>query len=193
MPNAVLLAGPDGAGKTTAAPRLLKGELQVSRFVNADAIAQGLSAYSAEAVSIQAGRLMLRRLKEVAAQGADFAFETTLASRGFAPWIRDLTSGGYVFRLLFLWLPSPERCVQRVVDRACQGGDFVPAETVRRRYGSGLRNFFSLYRPLADSWRFYDSTAEPRLAAEGSAGGVTVHDSALWLTLESKYSHGRQA
>lgn len=116
-PNLVVLAGPNGAGKSTAAPMLLRGTLGVTEFVNADVIAQGLSAFAPDRVALSAGRIMLRRLQELARQGVSFAFETTLASRSFAPWIRELAQTGYQFHLVFLWLPSADFAVQRVADR----------------------------------------------------------------------------
>jgi predicted ABC-type ATPase len=66
-PHVILLAGPNGAGKTTTAQAILSGALGVSEFVNADAIARGLSAFRPEDVAMQAGRVMLRRLRELAA------------------------------------------------------------------------------------------------------------------------------
>ena len=87
-PSIVVLAGPNGAGKTTAAPFLLRDTLAVLEFVNADQIAQGLSAFDPDTVAVTAGRLMLARLDDLARQHASFAFETTLASRSFAPWLR---------------------------------------------------------------------------------------------------------
>ena len=83
----------------------------------------------------------------------DFAFETTLASRTFAPWIAELRSSGYAFTLLCVWLHNPELSVARVAARVSAGGHHVPSDVVRRRYYGGLRNFFSLYQPLADLWR----------------------------------------
>jgi len=82
VPELVVLAGPNGAGKSTAAPRLLGERLRIAEFVNADVIAAGLSGFAPERVAIEAGRIMLRRLEGLAQAGADFAFETTLASRG---------------------------------------------------------------------------------------------------------------
>ena len=84
-PSIIVIGGPNGAGKSTTAPALLKGVLGVTEFVNADAIAQGLSAFEPEKVALTAGKIMLTRLKELAAQRQNFAFETTLASRTFAP------------------------------------------------------------------------------------------------------------
>lgn len=79
VPSVVMLAGPNGAGKTSTAPLLLRDELRVAEFVNADVIARGLSAFSADATAVEAGRIMLRRLDDLAKSGVDFAFETTLS------------------------------------------------------------------------------------------------------------------
>jgi predicted ABC-type ATPase len=136
-PNVVLIAGPKGSGKSTAAPALLTGTLGVTEFVNADVIAQGLSAFNPEGAAIAAGRIMLARLKELAASRQSFAFETTLASRTFAPWIADLVAGGYEFHLMFLWLPSADLAVDRVALRVRAGGHHVAEDVVRRRYAYG--------------------------------------------------------
>src|ERR1051325_2348674 len=113
-PNVVLIGGPNGAGKSTAAPEILHGVLKVTEFVNADVIARGLSAFAPESVALKAGKLMLLRLRELAEQRRDFGFETTLASRSFAPWVAELKKYGYKFHLFFLWLPNPEASVARV-------------------------------------------------------------------------------
>ena len=117
----VVLAGPNGSGKSTAAPRLLRGVLRVEEFVNADIIARGLSAFAPEKVAMAAGRLMLSRLRQLASQGVSFAFETTLASRTFAPWLEELIAQGYRVHLVFLWLPDPEAAIARVAERVSNG------------------------------------------------------------------------
>src|SRR5580658_714836 len=132
-PKVVLLAGPNGVGKSTSAEKLLLGTLKVQEFVNADTIAKGLSAFAPNRVALEAGRIMLARLKELAAQKADFAFETTLATRSYAPWLRKLKAAGYEIHLLFLWLPNADTAVARVADRVRFGGHGVPEATVRRR------------------------------------------------------------
>lgn len=189
-PHLILIAGPNGAGKSTAAPMLLRDFLGVVEFVNADAIALGLSSFQPETVAIHAGRIMLKRLHELAGRRADFAFESTLASRGFAPWISELKqNSGYSFYLIYLWLPSPEMAVARVRERIRAGGHSVSDHVVRRRYAGGLRNFFALYRSLADGWTFYDNSAlsGPRLIAKGE-GSVSreVHDPEIWAKLSKE-------
>ena len=141
-PNIIIVAGPNGAGKTTAAADILVGALAVHEFVNADIIAKGLSSFQPETVAFDAGRIMLQRLHHLTDQRADVAFETTLASRTFASWIKTLTPSGYQFRLLFFWLPSADMAVERVHERVREGGHHVPEDVIRRRYGAGLKNFF---------------------------------------------------
>src|SRR2546428_12586241 len=110
-PSVVVISGPNGAGKSTVAPRVLQGTLAITEFVNADVIARGLSAFNPEGAAVAAGRIMLERLRELAAQRASFAFETTLASRSFAPWIKTLIETGYEFHLVYVWIASPDLSV----------------------------------------------------------------------------------
>jgi|APGre2960657505_1045072.scaffolds.fasta_scaffold00504_5 predicted ABC-type ATPase len=181
-PSVVILAGPNGAGESTAAPALLQGALAVSEFVNADVIARGLSPRDPDLAAIAAGRVMLSRLRELAAQRTNFAFETTLASRSFAPWLHDLSASGYSVHFFFLWLPSADFAVQRVADRVRAGGHDVPEPTVRRRYRTGLRNFFELYEPTASTWRLYDGSGpEPKLIADRLVSQpISVYDQVIW-------------
>jgi predicted ABC-type ATPase len=189
MPDLFVLAGPNGAGKSTAAPHLIGRRLGITEFVNADVIAAGLSAFSPETVAVTAGRLMLNRLHELAKEGKDFAFETTLASRSFAPWIAGLRrDSDYRIHLCYLWLPDPALAIERVETRILAGGHSVRSADVRRRYERGLKNFFSLYLPIADSWEIHDNTAPPaRLIAAREVGGeVRYGDRILWEVIQGR-------
>ena len=172
-PWVVVLGGPNGAGKSTAAPTILRDVLAMTEFVNADVIAAGLSGLDPDRAAVTAGRVMLARLRELADQRAAFAFETTLASRSFAPWIERLRTTGYHFHQIFLWLPSSEAAIARVRQRVALGGHSVPEDTIRRRYARGLSNLFGLYLPLADSWALYDGSGSggPRLVARAVRSG----------------------
>lgn len=85
-PHVIIIGGPNGAGKSTTAPVLLKGTLGVTEFVNADTLAQGLSAFQPESVAFHAGRIMLERIHFLAKGRVDFAFETTLANKNKLIW-----------------------------------------------------------------------------------------------------------
>ncbi|HUY32741.1 MAG TPA: AAA family ATPase [Pirellulales bacterium] len=191
-PQVIVLAGPNGAGKSTSAPALLRGTLGVTEFVNADVIARGLSGFAPDGVAFEAGGIMLKRLRDLASARTDFAFETTLAARSLAPWIAGLCGNGYVFRLVYFWLPSPDLAVARVASRVAHGGHDVPEATVRRRYFAGLRNFLQLYRPLATSWLCFDNSngRNPYLVAAGRGTiETTVLDDASWRTILEMAGH----
>jgi len=184
-PNLIVLAGPNGAGKTTASRDLLEETLHVYDFVNADEIAKNLAGDAPETVSIQAGRLMLLRLRKLTAQRKNVAFESTLSSRSFAPWIKEIKATGYTFSLFYFWLPSPEMAIDRVRKRKRLGGHSVPDDDIRRRYHRGVNNFFELYRPLATKWRFYDNTErKPLIVASGEP--EIVRDAALWAKIKER-------
>lgn len=193
-PAIVVVAGPNGAGKTTAAPYLLRDALGVREYVNADPIAAGLSAFAPESVATAAGRVMLARIDELARQRISFGFETTLASRSFAPWLRLRLADGYAAHLVFLWLASPELALARVARRVELGGHSVPDEVVRRRYAAGLRIFFELYRPLMSTWQVYDNSdlRGPRLIARGQGDATVVSQADLWANIVQQWveAHG---
>jgi predicted ABC-type ATPase len=163
-PRVVVIAGANGAGKSTVAPFLLQEILEIETFVNVDVIAKGLSAFVPEKVAIQAEKIMLEQLHRLAGQRESFAFETTLASRTFATFLRNLKQDGYRVSLFFLWLESPELAMSRVAQRVLAGGHAIPEADIRRRYEMGFNNFLQLYKPLADDWSIWNtSTVSPTL------------------------------
>jgi predicted ABC-type ATPase len=191
QPSVIVIAGPNGAGKTTASAGVIHQTLGIAEFVNADVIAKGLSGFAPESAALQAGRIMLDRLGELAEARASFAFETTLASRSFAPWLRKLKGDGYSFHLFFFWLPSADMAIARVSQRVRLGGHFVDDDTIRRRYERGIQNFFRLYRPIATSWRFYDNSQQPvsrgLVARGGGRMDWVVERPTLWQRLRGQY------
>ena len=158
MPNVIVIAGPNGAGKSTLAPALLRDTFGILEYVNADTIAEGLSAFAPEDASFDAGRVMLGRLHDLASEGRDFAFETTLASRFYAVWLKELKEKGYRVSLIFLWLDNVDLAVERVRERVRVGGHDIPEETIRRRYDRGLKNLFELYIQLVNAWSVRDTS-----------------------------------
>lgn len=164
----VIIAGPNGSGKTTFAREFLPNEGQVVEFVNADLIAAGLSPFAPDSALIQAGRLLLARIDALAASGRSFAFESTLSGKGYIERIRRWKSDGYFVSLFYLKLASPEIAVARVEQRVRQGGHWVEPDVVRRRFESGWRHFLEDYRPMADVWSVYDNTDELTLMERGA-------------------------
>lgn len=160
-PTLYIIAGCNGAGKTTASYSVLPDLLECREFVNADEIARGLSPFNPESVAIEAGRLMIHRIESLVGQRKTFAIETTLATRSYAALVHKVHDRGYNVVLLFFWLPSPEIAVKRVAKRVSEGGHNIPSETIYRRYWLGLQNFFDIFIEIVDSWSFYDNLNTP--------------------------------
>ena len=166
--NLYIIAGCNGAGKTTASFTVLPEMLDCREFVNADEIAAGLSPFNPEGVAIEAGRLMITRILHLLKEGETFAFETTLATRSYVKLIQQAQKRGYFVTLLFFSLSSPEQACKRVAKRVSEGGHNIPTDVIYRRYENGLSNLFNLYMPVCDYWTLYDNSTCP---AEKTAFG----------------------
>jgi predicted ABC-type ATPase len=190
VPQIYLIGGPNGAGKTTSVKTLLPGLLECHEFVNADAISTALSPFTPEETAISAGRLMLERIHSLAEQKKDFAFETTLASRTFVPFLRQCKQLDYQINLIFFWLQSPRMAIARVTDRVRKGGQHIPDDIVLRRYSRSMHNFLNLYTNLADDWTLYDNSFdEPILIAKKKMNGnISILDKSIWKQFTG-YAH----
>jgi predicted ABC-type ATPase len=149
MPDAVLIAGANGAGKTTFARELVPTLYPVAEFLNVDEV----QAQQAEfAHPIAAGRETLRRLAAKEAAIESFVIETTLASTMYARRVALWRASGYHVTLHFIELPSVDFAIQRVAMRVASGGHSVPAADIRRRFRRGIELFQAVYKPIVDQW-----------------------------------------
>ncbi len=162
----LIIAGPNGAGKSTFAREFLPRDAECPAFINADLIAAGLSPFQPEAAAIKAGKLMLETMAEYVDRGISFAFETTLAGRGYIRMIRDWRSQKYSVKLFFLALPDPAEAIARISARVAQGGHYVPDDVVHRRFAAGLHNFKTIYRHEVNYWRWYDNSGDVPIVIE---------------------------
>jgi len=175
MPNLYIIAGCNGAGKTTASYTVLPEMLECNEFINADEIAKGLSPFNPEKAAIESGRIMLNKINRLISQKQDFAFETTLATRSYIKTIQKAKSLGYDITLVFFWLDSVELAIKRVKIRVEEGGHNIPTNVIKRRYFAGLQNLFQLYIKEASYWMIFNNSALPsELIAEGY-GNEEIH------------------
>jgi predicted ABC-type ATPase len=190
MPRVVVIGGINGAGKTTTSLELLRSVLNIPVFTNADAIARGLNSLNPEAEAFRAGRIMLEWMNDLAAEGRDFAFETTLAARTYVSWLRKLKERGYTVHLYYYWLRTAEVAIGRVALRVQSGGHHIPTEDVRRRYSRSVKNFIELYRPIADDWEVFDNTyGDRKLIATGNLTEELYETDSIWEEFKRSASH----
>jgi len=158
LPKLYIIAGCNGAGKTTASFTILPEILGCKEFINADEIAKGLSPFQPESVAVQAGRIMLARMDELLQKGETFAFETTLATKSYKQKIEWAQANDYEVTLLFFWLDSPNIAKKRVAQRVAEGGHNIPLETIERRYYNGIANLFTIYIDMVDICYIFDNS-----------------------------------
>lgn len=158
MKKIIIIAGPNGAGKTTFASEFLPREACCPIFVNADLIAAGVAPFEPERAAFRAGRLMVEEIRNHVRKREGFAFETTLSGRSYAKLIPGWQASGYVIKLFFLRLTTPDLAIARVQQRVREGGHHICAPIIRRRFVAGLRNFEYLYKPVVDEWALYDNS-----------------------------------
>jgi predicted ABC-type ATPase len=185
MPNLYIIAGCNGAGKTTASYTVLPEILACREFVNADNIAAGISPFNPESVAIEAGRIMLKRIGELLDEGADFALETTLATKIYVSFVKRAQLQGYEITLLYFWLSSPQMAYDRVATRVSKGGHNIPQDVIERRFYGGIKNLLNLYIPICDNWRVFDNRKlVSELVAKGSTHLVkTIINDDIWKVI----------
>jgi predicted ABC-type ATPase len=186
MPRCLIIAGPNGAGKTTFALEYLLGEAGITRFLNADMIASGLSPFAPEDKSAMAGRLFLEEVEAAIQAKDDFAFETTLSGRGYLKLIDRLREEGWLVELHYIALPSADFSKSRVAERVRHGGHNIPASDISRRFPRSLRNLLNDYRMRVDRCLCYmggEGMARPVFRQKGSE--CVVYDDALFETIKA--------
>jgi predicted ABC-type ATPase len=174
--NLYIVAGCNGAGKTTASFTILPEMLFCKEFVNADEIAKGLSPFQPETVAFEAGRIMLHRINDLLRNNESFAFETTLATRIYKNKIEQAKLNGYTVTLLFFWLQTVELAIERVKSRVLEGGHNIENEIIERRYYKGIEYLFDIYLPLVDGAMIFDNSLgmHELIAYKTMDGEVTI-------------------
>lgn len=185
--NLYIIAGCNGAGKTTASFTILPEILDCKEFVNADEIAKGLSPFQPEKVAFEAGRIMLNRIDELFKNQENFAFETTLATKTYKQKIKFAKENNYNTTLLFFWLRNSDLAKERVKTRVKEGGHNIPSDVIERRYINGIKNLFHIYLEIVDQVLIFDnSEGKPILIAEKNFGEeIVIHNLEKFNDLKS--------
>jgi len=110
-PTLYIIAGCNGAGKTTFATEFLPHSVHCLRFLNPDEIARGLSPLDPPAANVKAARILLQEIHVAIRRRETFAMETTLSGRTYIHLLKNARANGYEIELHYLWLASPRQAI----------------------------------------------------------------------------------
>jgi predicted ABC-type ATPase len=186
--NLIVVAGPNGSGKTTFVRDYLEQDPRA--FLSADDLAAKISPDRPEAARIEAGREFSRQLRARIEAGKSFAIESTLAGLTLQRVIQEAKEEGYWISIVFIFLESSQACVKRVRERVQKGGHDVPEADIRRRFVRSKRNFWQTYRGQSDVWfLFYNASDVFQQVAFGEAMAYEVTDAELFALFMKDLSH----
>jgi predicted ABC-type ATPase len=170
MPELFIIAGCNGAGKTTAAYNLLPEVFETTEFINADEIARGINKDNVEEAAIAAARIMLNRIDFLIENKQSFAFETTLSGLTYIRIIEKAKGKGFDVTLFFVYLESAEMAIERVALRVEKGGHHIPKDVIERRYLKGLKNFPKYASRVNDWYLLNNSGRDYQIIAKFTEG-----------------------
>lgn len=169
MKELIILGGANGSGKTTFSKQILAET--GFKFLNADEIEKELGVSK-----FQAGKEFFKRLDEFVTTEKSFVLESTLSGNYLIKAIEKAKNKGFFIKVVYVFLENPQNCIQRIKLRVQLGGHFIPDEDVIRRYYRSKKNFWNIYKNLADDWvMIYNSTTkEPQKIAVGTGDNYVV-------------------
>jgi len=182
----IIIAGGNGVGKTTFARAFLQ-EYPDYEFLNADEIAREISPENPSEKKISAGKLFFQKLNKAVEQNKSLLIESTLSGRYLQKMFETWRERNYQIIIIFLFVESPDILIERIAERVKKGGHFVPDEDVRRRFVRGKRNFWNVYKDLADSWSLFYNTNEgfKKIAAGEKVKIIRIEENLFESFLES--------
>jgi len=147
-----IVAGANGSGKTTFAQEFAKENNLY--FLNADELAKSYNS------QIKAGKIFFKKLDELIKQDKSFVIETTLSGKYLTKYIKIAKRNGFVVKLIYLFLETPEVNILRVKQRVLKGGHDVDKKDIIRRFYRSKEMFWNVYKDLVDEWVVYYNSDE---------------------------------
>jgi predicted ABC-type ATPase len=171
----IIIGGANGSGKTTFAREII-ADLGI-KYLGADEIATEIDKRNPENVAIESARVFSQRLSESIEKGESLIVESTLSGVSLKKFLVRARAKDFKIRVYFVYLDSAELCVKRIASRVALGGHHVPPDDVRRRFERSNKNFWNIYKELADKWSLIFNAGDnfqPIVA--GDEKGVIIFD-----------------
>lgn len=159
-PELIVIAGPNGSGKTSITSQLIEAAWSPGVYINPDEIAQSEFSGWNDPASIQKAALRAEQMREeLLAKRESMTFETVLSTQGKVDFIRRAKEAGFFVRAFYVCTDDPTVNAKRVAQRVMEGGHTVPIEKIIARYARSLA-MASQALAIADRGYLYDNTRD---------------------------------
>jgi predicted ABC-type ATPase len=160
-PVLLVIAGPNGSGKTTVTARLREDKWSEGvEYINPDEIAQDrFGDWNSEIAIRRAADWSEARREELLILDRGIAFETVFSTQGKVDFLIRAKERGYFLRVFFIGTTDPRINAARVAGRVMEGGHTVPIDKIVARYARSMANLPAAIR-IADRVYVYDNSVD---------------------------------
>ena len=160
-PVLIVIAGPNGSGKTSVTSKILHHEwLEDSEYINPDNVARDVFGdWNNQASVLKAANYCNEWRERCLAERKSHIFETVMSAADKVDYILRAKQAGFFIRLFFVSTESPTINAKRVANRVLNGGHDVPIPKIISRYDKSIANGIAL-APYVDRLYVYDNSIE---------------------------------
>lgn len=160
-PLLIIIAGPNGSGKTTITSRILKHEwLEDCEYINPDDIAQNtFGDWNSEESVLKAAQLAKELREKHLKNKCSMIFESVFSTEEKVQFVKKAVESGFFVRIFFVATENPIINASRVARRVLNGGHDVPIKKIISRYAKSIGNAFEVAH-IVDRMYVYDNTIE---------------------------------
>jgi len=175
-PVLIVIAGPNGSGKTSITSQILKHEwVRDSTYINPDNIAENeLGGWNSSSAILEAAQIASKRREECIANKESLIFETVFSAIDKVDFLERAKKAGYFIRLFFVGTEHPSINAKRIAYRVMEGGHDVPILKIVSRYYKSITNC-CVIADIVDKLYIYDNSedfAEAKLLFRATNGKI---------------------
>lgn len=160
-PELIIIAGPNGSGKTSVTKRFLHHEWAVGTiYINPDEVANEMYGdWNSKEAVLKAANYCTEWRERCLAERKSFVFETVMSAVDKVDFIAKAKRNGFFIRLFFISTSSPTINAARIADRVMKGGHDVPITKIISRYNKSIENCKAI-SSIVDRLYVYDNSVD---------------------------------
>lgn len=160
-PELIVIAGPNGSGKTTVTQKFLHHEWsEGTLYINPDEIANTkFGDWNSQEAVLKAANYCAELREQCLREKKSFVFETVMSAHDKVDFIQRAKATGFFVRLFFISTTHPSINASRIAHRVIKGGHDVPIAKIISRYTKSILNCIEL-RNIVDRLYVYDNSID---------------------------------